>query len=85
MHAQPRPPLLTSAPRSVGCHRQTPQLVFSASGSNSLVVATGRGPLQRLLTQIANPLIYVLLGSAFISALLGYAVDTAVILAVVLI
>ncbi len=54
-------------------------------GLNSLAVATGRGPLQRLLTQLANPLIYVLLGSALVSALLGHAVDTAVILAVVLI
>ena len=54
-------------------------------GLNSLAFATGRGPLQRVLTQLANPLIYVLLGSALVSALLGHAVDTAVILAVVLI
>ena len=54
-------------------------------GRNALAVATGKGPLQRFLAQLANPLIYVLLGSALISALLGHAVDTAVILAVVLI
>ena len=53
-------------------------------GPNRLPEPPRRGALLRLLHQFRNILIYVLLGSAAITALLGLATDTAVILAVVL-
>ncbi|HKJ22585.1 MAG TPA: HAD-IC family P-type ATPase, partial [Gammaproteobacteria bacterium] len=54
-------------------------------GPNRLSEAQQRGPLKRLLAQFQNLLIYVLLGAAVITALLGHWVDTAVILGVVLV
>ncbi|MDP3639124.1 MAG: cation-transporting P-type ATPase [Azonexus sp.] len=54
-------------------------------GANRLTPPRKRGPLLRLLLQFHNVLIYVLLGSAVVTATLGHAVDTAVILGVVLI
>ncbi|AUA57835.1 Probable cation-transporting ATPase F [Achromobacter spanius] len=53
-------------------------------GPNRLPVARQRGMLSRFLAQFHNVLIYVLLGSAAITAFLGHGVDTGVILAVVL-
>ena len=52
-------------------------------GPNRLPEAPRRGALIRLLLQFHNILIYVLLGSAAITAVLGHLVDTFVILAVV--
>ncbi|MFN4011297.1 MAG: cation-transporting P-type ATPase [Pannonibacter sp.] len=52
-------------------------------GPNRLPESRGRGPLVRLLAQFQNVLIYVLLGSALVTALLQHWVDTGVILAVV--
>jgi magnesium-transporting ATPase (P-type) len=52
-------------------------------GSNRLPAAKPRSALLRLLAQLDNVLIYVLLGSAVVTALLGHGVDTAVILGVV--
>ncbi|MDP1910143.1 MAG: HAD-IC family P-type ATPase, partial [Hyphomicrobium sp.] len=54
-------------------------------GPNELPAPSGKGLIERAAGQLANPLIYVLLFSAAISAMLGHAVDTAVILAVVVI
>jgi potassium/sodium efflux P-type ATPase len=54
-------------------------------GPNALPVAAGDGLRERLLRQFANPLIYTLLASALITAWLGHAVETVVILGVVLI
>ncbi|MDZ7661473.1 cation-transporting P-type ATPase [Thiohalophilus sp.] len=54
-------------------------------GPNSLSEVQQRGPLKRLLAQFQNLLIYVLLGAAVITALLGHWVDTAVIVGVVLV
>jgi magnesium-transporting ATPase (P-type) len=53
-------------------------------GPNRLPAAARRSAWMRLLQQFHNLFIYVLLGSAAISLLLGHAVDAAVILAVVL-
>ncbi|WP_425405138.1 cation-transporting P-type ATPase [Hwanghaeella sp.] len=53
-------------------------------GLNRLPEAAKRGLLVRLLLQFHNVLIYVLLGSAAITAILGHFVDMGVILAVVL-
>ncbi len=54
-------------------------------GPNRLAETQQRGPLQRLLAQFQNLLIYVLLGAALITALLDHWVDTVVILGVVLV
>lgn len=53
-------------------------------GPNRLPVAKKRSALLRLLLQFHNILIYVLLGSCVITALLGHLLDMAVILAVVI-
>ncbi len=54
-------------------------------GANRLPEAPKPGPLRRLARQFANLLIQVLMGAAVITALLGHWIDTAVILAVVVI
>ena len=54
-------------------------------GPNRLPETVGRGVFMRLLLQFHNVLIYVLLGSAAITALLNHWIDTGVILAVVII
>lgn len=53
-------------------------------GPNVLPTAAGTKPLQRLLAQFDNLLIYVLIGAAVISALLGHVIDASVILVVVI-
>ncbi len=52
-------------------------------GRNVLAAAPEKTFFQRLISQFDNLLIYVLLGSALITAFLGHAVDTGVILGVV--
>ncbi len=54
-------------------------------GPNRLTPPRKRGPLTRFLLQIHNVLIYVLLGAAGVTAMLGEWVDTGVILGVILI
>jgi magnesium-transporting ATPase (P-type) len=54
-------------------------------GPNHLPETHSRGPLLRFIVQFHNLLIYVLLGTAVITAVLGHWVDTVVILGVVLI
>jgi magnesium-transporting ATPase (P-type) len=54
-------------------------------GANRLPDPVKPGPLRRFLAQFHNVLIYVLLGAALITGLLGYFVDMSVILAVVLV
>jgi magnesium-transporting ATPase (P-type) len=54
-------------------------------GRNALPEAAGKTVLQRLTAQFNNLLIYVLLASAVVAALLGHVVDTGVILGVVII
>ncbi len=58
---------------------------FAGCGPNRLPKPAKRSPLTRFLLQFHNILIYVLLGSAVITAALGHLADTLVILAVVLI
>lgn len=53
-------------------------------GENALPEEKPRTLLARFIAQLNSMLIYVLLGSAAITAILGHAVDTAVILAVVI-
>ncbi|HET6519151.1 MAG TPA: HAD-IC family P-type ATPase, partial [Geminicoccaceae bacterium] len=54
-------------------------------GPNRLPPPPARGPVRRFLAQFDNLLIYVLLGAAAVTALLGHWLDTAVILGVVLV
>jgi magnesium-transporting ATPase (P-type) len=58
---------------------------LAETGPNRLPRKAGRSPLRRLLAQLDNLLIYVLLAAAVLSAALGHPVDAGVILAVVLI
>jgi magnesium-transporting ATPase (P-type) len=58
---------------------------LAAHGPNRLTPPKKRGPLLRFLLQFHNVLIYVLLGAAGVTALLGRWVDTGVILGVVFI
>ncbi len=52
-------------------------------GPNRFAAEGGVSPLQILLQQLQSPLIYILIGAAGVTVLLGDLVDTAVILAVV--
>ena len=54
-------------------------------GPNRLRSAPRRGPLMRFLAQFHNVLLYVMLGSAAITAVLGHWIDTGVLLAAVVI
>ncbi|MDS4027514.1 MAG: cation-transporting P-type ATPase [Candidatus Contendobacter sp.] len=58
---------------------------LAVHGPNRLRPPRQRGPVVRFLLQFHNVLIYVLLASAIITAALGHAVDTGVILGVTLI
>ncbi len=58
---------------------------LATHGPNRLPEAPKRSPWLRFLLQFHNILIYVLLGAATVTALLGHFVDTLVILAVVLV
>ncbi|MFZ1429751.1 MAG: HAD-IC family P-type ATPase, partial [Geminicoccaceae bacterium] len=58
---------------------------LAAHGPNRLPATPRRSALLRLFLQVHNLLIYVLLGSAAIAALIGHGVDALVILAVVVV
>ncbi|WP_305072339.1 cation-transporting P-type ATPase [Propionivibrio sp.] len=58
---------------------------LAAHGPNRLTPPKKRGPLVRFLLQFHNVLIYVLLGAAVVTAVLGEVVDTTVIIGVVVI
>lgn len=60
-------------------HRQ------SRYGMNRLVPPKRRGPIQRLLMQFHNILLYVMMSAAIITAFLGHWIDTAVLMMAVLI
>ncbi len=68
-----------------GLSESEAQARLAQYGRNRLRRPERRGPLARFLLQFHNVLIYVLLGSAAITAALGHWVDTGVILGVVLI
>lgn len=54
-------------------------------GPNHLTPPRRRGPLRRFFLQFHNILLYLMLGAALITALLGYWVDTSVLLGVVIV
>ncbi|GAA0786773.1 cation-transporting P-type ATPase [Marinobacterium sediminicola] len=68
-----------------GLSSQEAAMRLAHYGSNSLPEPARRSVLTRFLLQFHNILIYVLLGSAAITATLGHVADTLVIIAVVLI
>jgi magnesium-transporting ATPase (P-type) len=85
-HAQPPEAALRdlqTAPAGLSAAEAAARL--AAHGRNKLPEAPKRGPLIRLLLQFHNILIYVLLGAAVITALLGHLVDAGVILVVVIV
>ena len=68
-----------------GLTRQDAQQRLQEFGPNRLRAAKKKNPLARLLAQFHNVLIYVLLGSGCVTALLGHWVDSGVIISVVVI
>jgi magnesium-transporting ATPase (P-type) len=74
---------LKSAPQGLGLSEAAERL--AQYGRNALPEMAGKSLVQRVAAQFNNLLIYVLLASAVAAALLGHAVDTGVILAVVII
>ena len=74
---------LESTPRGLSSAEAAGRL--ARDGPNRLTERRGRGPVKRFLVQFHNVLIYVLLAAAGVTAALGHAVDTGVILGVVLI
>ena len=60
-------------------------LRLTTYGPNQLNEQTGKSFLRRVWDQFQNALIYVLMGAACITALLGHWVDTGVIVAVIII
>ncbi|MFK0375906.1 cation-transporting P-type ATPase [Pandoraea sp. NPDC090278] len=54
-------------------------------GPNRLAEPARRGPLMRLLSQFHNVLLYAMMGAAVITALLGHWLDTAVLMAAVVV
>ena len=69
---------------TAGLSHNEVQLRLAAHGVNRLPQAARRSALTRFLLQLHNVLIYVLMGSAAVTAFLGHWVDSGVILAVVL-
>ncbi|MCU0854011.1 MAG: cation-transporting P-type ATPase, partial [Rhodobacteraceae bacterium] len=55
------------------------------AGPNRLPAAPARGAVRRFLAQFGNLIVYVLIGSAVVTALLGHWLDAGVIAAVVLV
>ena len=68
-----------------GLSTATAEQRLAEHGPNQLTPPKKRGPLVRFLLQFHNVLIYVLLGAAVVTAILGHGVDTAVILGVIVI
>jgi len=67
-----------------GLSQQDAEHNLQKYGTNRLRPAKKKGPLARFLAQFHNVLIYVLLASACVTALLGHWVDSGVILGVVI-
>ncbi len=82
-HASPEDALDKWVSSADGLSQDEAAARLEAHGPNRLPEPKRRSPLLRLVLQFHNILIYVLLGSAAITASLGHLTDTAVILAVV--
>ncbi|MGD8430639.1 MAG: HAD-IC family P-type ATPase, partial [Ectothiorhodospiraceae bacterium] len=85
-HAQTAEAALSAVQASTGgLSGEEVQRRLQVHGPNRLPEPPRRSPALRLLSHFHNVLIYVLLASAVVTAALGHAVDTGVILAVVLV
>jgi magnesium-transporting ATPase (P-type) len=85
-HARPAEEVFAAlATPESGLDQAEAEARLARHGPNRLPAAARRGPLRRFLAQFENVLMQVLLGAAAITALLGRWVDTAVIVAVVVI
>ncbi|QGU04640.1 cation-transporting P-type ATPase [Corynebacterium comes] len=71
--------------RPEGLSREAASSALERYGPNALPQTREETSLQRLLRQFRDPMIYVLIGAAVTTALLGHVVDTIVIAAVVII
>jgi len=71
--------------QQVGLSDDTAQQRLTEFGHNELPRSRGPSAWRVLLTQFHNPLIYVLLGSAAVTVVIGHGVDAAVILGVVMV
>ena len=80
----PQEALATLQSRESGLSREEVVTLRARFGANTLPEEKSRTLFDRFLAQLNSMLIYVLLGSAAITAVLGHAIDTAVILAVVI-
>ncbi|MCU7837112.1 MAG: cation-transporting P-type ATPase, partial [gamma proteobacterium symbiont of Taylorina sp.] len=67
-----------------GLTQEEANLRLQTYGANQIPAARSLTPLQRFLLQFHNLLIYILLASSAVTAMLGHWVDTGVIIAVVL-
>lgn len=85
-HAQPVEAALSAlCTDGAGLSEQEAARRLAEYGPNRLPEPKRRGAVMRLLIQFHNVLIYVLLASAAVTALLGHVLDTLVIVAVVLV
>ena len=85
-HARPIDEIMASfAANILGLSADEAAIRLRRDGPNRLPEASKQNPILRFLAHFHNVLIYVLLGSAVITAALGHVVDTAVILAVVVV
>ncbi len=85
-HAAPGEDILAASDSSQqGLSREEASARLEQYGQNALTPPRKEGPLLRLLRQFHQPLIYILLASALVTALLQKWVDASVILGVVLV
>ncbi|MFZ2162704.1 MAG: HAD-IC family P-type ATPase, partial [Sideroxyarcus sp.] len=84
-HLPPQEALTAVESTAQGLNHEEAARRLAQHGPNLLTPAHRRGPLLRFLLQFHNVLIYVLLASACITALLAHWVDTSVIIGVVFI
>jgi potassium/sodium efflux P-type ATPase len=85
-HARSKEQVLTDLDTSpTGLSAEEAKKRIQLSGLNRLPEPPKRSVLARFFIHFHNILIYVLLGSAFITALLGHFIDTTIILAVVIV
>jgi cation-transporting P-type ATPase F len=77
--------LLAETDADTGLTLDESQRRLAELGPNTLPPPRGRGWVLQLLAQVNNPLIYVLLGAAVLTAVLGEVVDASVVFAVVVV
>ncbi len=76
---------LLAGDRDKGLDRSAVEQRLKEFGSNTISTSKGKGPVLRFLLQCHQPLIYILLISGLVTALLGEWVDSGVIFGVVLV